>query len=112
MPRTASPNSRVFRHDAPKSADILASFQRFYFDTALSSSPAALPSLKSFAKNGRTLFGSDFPFDPPTNQRQCVVSASASRRDASKRQSESEYDRLTKWGSNKSTTVNIKSPPA
>jgi predicted TIM-barrel fold metal-dependent hydrolase len=48
----------------PKSADILASFQRFYFDTALSSSPAALPSLKSFAKNGRILFGSDFPFAP------------------------------------------------
>jgi predicted TIM-barrel fold metal-dependent hydrolase len=64
MPRTASPNSRVFRHDAPKSADIFASFQRFYFDTALSSSPAALPSLKSFAKNGRILFGSDFPFAP------------------------------------------------
>ena len=50
--------------DGPKPADILASFQRFYFDTALSSSPAALPSLKSFAKNGRILFGSDFPFAP------------------------------------------------
>jgi hypothetical protein len=44
-----------------KLADILASFQRFYFDKALSSSSAGLPSLKSFAKNGRIVFGTDFP---------------------------------------------------
>jgi len=35
-----------------------------YFDTALSSSPAALPSLKAFAENDRILFGTDFPFAP------------------------------------------------
>jgi hypothetical protein len=64
MPRIASPSSRVFRPDAAKPADILASFQRFYFDTALSSRAAALPSLKSFGVNGRILFGTDFPFAP------------------------------------------------
>jgi 6-methylsalicylate decarboxylase len=54
----------VFRPDAAKPADILASFQRFYFDTALSSSPASLPSLKAFAPTGHILFGTDFPFAP------------------------------------------------
>jgi 6-methylsalicylate decarboxylase len=56
--------ARVFRSDAAHPADILASFQRFYFDTALSSGPAALPSLKAFAGSGRILFGSDFPYAP------------------------------------------------
>ena len=56
--------ARVFRPDAAKPAAILASFQRFYFDTALSSGPAALLSLKAFAGNGRILFGSDFPYAP------------------------------------------------
>jgi aminocarboxymuconate-semialdehyde decarboxylase len=54
--------ARVFRPDAAKPDDILASFQRFYFDTALSSGPAALPSLKAFAGSGHILFGSDFPY--------------------------------------------------
>ncbi|MFB6549440.1 amidohydrolase family protein [Streptomyces sp. NPDC056405] len=39
-------------------------FRRFYFDTALSSGPSALPSLKSFADPERILFGSDFPYAP------------------------------------------------
>jgi aminocarboxymuconate-semialdehyde decarboxylase len=51
--------ARVFRPDAAKPADILASFKRFYFDTALSSGPAALPSLKAFAGSGRKLDASD-----------------------------------------------------
>ncbi|HEY2943882.1 MAG TPA: amidohydrolase family protein [Vicinamibacteria bacterium] len=54
--------ARVFRPDAAKPADILATFQRFYFDTALSSGPAALPSLKAFAASDRIRFGSDFPY--------------------------------------------------
>ncbi|MFF6979982.1 amidohydrolase family protein [Streptomyces sp. NPDC008343] len=37
---------------------------RFYFDTALSSSPAALPTLLAFARPGHVLFGSDWPFAP------------------------------------------------
>ena len=36
--------------------------RRFYFDTALSSTPYALPSLLSFADAGRITFGSDWPF--------------------------------------------------
>lgn len=45
-------------------ADNLDDFASFYFDTALSSSPAALPSLLAFAKPGHVLFGSDWPFAP------------------------------------------------
>jgi aminocarboxymuconate-semialdehyde decarboxylase len=56
--------ARVFRPDAASPADIVASFQRFYFDTALSSGPAALPSLNAFAGSRRILFGSDFPYAP------------------------------------------------
>lgn len=45
-------------------ADNLDDFRNFYFDTALSSSPAALPSLLAFAAPGHVTFGSDFPFAP------------------------------------------------
>jgi predicted TIM-barrel fold metal-dependent hydrolase len=54
----------VYRPDAAPPAHILASFQRFYFDTALSSGPAALPTLKAFAGSDHILFGSDFPYAP------------------------------------------------
>ncbi|RKE36342.1 aminocarboxymuconate-semialdehyde decarboxylase [Paraburkholderia sp. BL23I1N1] len=54
--------ARVFRPEADSPADILAKFKRFYFDTALSASPAAIPALKAFAGSGRILFGSDFPY--------------------------------------------------
>lgn len=54
----------VFRPDAAPPADILASFQRFYFDTALSSGPAALLTLKAFAGSDHILFGSEFPYAP------------------------------------------------
>jgi len=45
---------------------VLDDFRSFYFDTALSSSPAALPSLLAFARPGHVLFGSDWPFAPPS----------------------------------------------
>jgi 6-methylsalicylate decarboxylase len=45
-------------------ADTLDDFASFYFDTALSSSPAALPTLLAFAKPGHITFGSDWPFAP------------------------------------------------
>ena len=45
-------------------ADSLDEFASFYFDTALSSSAAALPTLLAFAKPGHVTFGSDFPFAP------------------------------------------------
>jgi 6-methylsalicylate decarboxylase len=44
--------------------DSLDDFAGFYFDTALSSTAAALPSLLAFAKPGHITFGSDFPFAP------------------------------------------------
>lgn len=45
-------------------AEVLDEFAGFYFDTALSSSPAALPTLVGFAKPGHLTFGSDWPFGP------------------------------------------------
>jgi 6-methylsalicylate decarboxylase len=44
--------------------DVLDDFASFYFDTALSSSAAALPTLLAFAKPGHITFGSDYPFAP------------------------------------------------
>ncbi|MDH6213494.1 putative TIM-barrel fold metal-dependent hydrolase [Streptomyces pseudovenezuelae] len=44
--------------------DTLDDFRSFYFDTALSSSPAALPTLPAFARPGHVLFGSDWPYAP------------------------------------------------
>jgi predicted TIM-barrel fold metal-dependent hydrolase len=44
--------------------EILEDFRSFYFDTAISGTPAALPSLLAFAKPGHVLFGSDWPFLP------------------------------------------------
>ncbi|MFH8337865.1 amidohydrolase family protein [Streptomyces sp. AM6-12] len=41
---------------------VLADLRRFYFDTALSASPSALPSLLAFAAPGHVLYGSDWPF--------------------------------------------------
>ena len=44
--------------------ELLDDLRSFYFDTALSGSPAALPSLLAFAKPGHVLFGSDWPYAP------------------------------------------------
>ncbi|MFE2375734.1 amidohydrolase family protein [Streptomyces sp. NPDC059398] len=44
--------------------DILRDLKRFYFDTALSASPSALPALLEFAEPGHVLYGSDWPFAP------------------------------------------------
>ncbi|MCP2259989.1 putative metal-dependent hydrolase, TIM-barrel fold [Streptoalloteichus tenebrarius] len=43
---------------------LLEDFRSFFFDTALSASPVALPSLLAFARPGHVLFGSDWPFAP------------------------------------------------
>ena len=45
-------------------ADRVEDFKSFYFDTAISGTPAALPSLLAFAKPGHVLYGSDWPFLP------------------------------------------------
>jgi aminocarboxymuconate-semialdehyde decarboxylase len=54
------------RSGKPPVAEILQDFQRFYFDTALSAGPAALPSLTKFAGVSKILYGSDFPYAPPS----------------------------------------------
>jgi 6-methylsalicylate decarboxylase len=41
---------------------MLTELRRFYFDTALSGSPTALPALQAFADPGHILYGSDWPF--------------------------------------------------
>lgn len=49
--------------DPDRSADsVVADLKRFYFDTALSASPSALPALLAFAEPGHVLYGSDWPF--------------------------------------------------
>ncbi|KAL2645391.1 hypothetical protein R1flu_012978 [Riccia fluitans] len=53
--------SFLTREAAPK---VMGSLQSFYVDTALSSSPAALPSTLAFVPNKQITFGSDFPFAP------------------------------------------------
>ena len=43
-------------------ASMLEDLTSFYFDTALSGSPTALPSLDAFVRPGHVLFGSDSPY--------------------------------------------------
>jgi predicted TIM-barrel fold metal-dependent hydrolase len=52
------------RKDVPPTEEILKQLQTYYFDVALSSSPAALPTLTAFAQKGRILYGSDYPYAP------------------------------------------------
>lgn len=42
----------------------LRQFQKFYVDTALSSSPSALPSTLQFVPNNQITYGSDYPYAP------------------------------------------------
>ncbi|MET3963105.1 putative TIM-barrel fold metal-dependent hydrolase [Marmoricola sp. OAE513] len=49
------------RTEVPKRMEL---FSRFWFDTALSSSPAAFPALLAVADPSRVLYGSDYPFAP------------------------------------------------
>ncbi|MFF3151691.1 amidohydrolase family protein [Streptomyces sp. NPDC057927] len=60
-----SPHGRRHRgrHRA-QPLDVLDDFRALYVDTALSSSPAALPTLLAFARPGHVLFGSGWPFAP------------------------------------------------
>jgi 6-methylsalicylate decarboxylase len=54
----------IFADSGRNPDETLDDFAGFYFDTALSSTDAALPSLLAFAKPGHITFGSDFPFAP------------------------------------------------
>ncbi|KAA9160749.1 amidohydrolase [Amycolatopsis acidicola] len=49
------------KHQVPRQ---LAVLRQFYYDIALSSSPAALPSLLAVADPDHITYGSDFPFAP------------------------------------------------
>ncbi len=63
--REPSPRwSRCSPRAGARPTELLEDFRSFYFDTALSGTPAALPSLLAFAKPGHVLFGSDWPFAP------------------------------------------------
>lgn len=55
---------RIARICSPDNSyqDGIARLRRFYFDTALSSSPYALPSLLAFADPTHITFGSDWPY--------------------------------------------------
>ncbi|HZV04969.1 MAG TPA: amidohydrolase family protein [Gemmataceae bacterium] len=67
LPYVAHRASTCATSVSPDSYDtdtLLETFRRFYFDTALSSSAFAIPSLKAFADPSRILFGSDFPYAP------------------------------------------------
>lgn len=55
-------------NDGIDSDEVLADLKRFYFDTALSSTPAAMPSLLSFADPTHITFGSDFPYAPTSDK--------------------------------------------
>ena len=63
LPYAAERVARVCSPDGSNEAG-LARLRRFWFDTALSSSPYALPALLAFADPGRITFGSDWPFAP------------------------------------------------
>ncbi|MFE6922034.1 amidohydrolase family protein [Nocardia sp. NPDC057663] len=54
----------IFSETGTSPADLLDDFSGFYFDTALSSSASALPTLLAFAQPGHVLYGSDWPFAP------------------------------------------------
>lgn len=54
----------IFSETGRNPIEVLEEFAGFYFDTALSSSAAALPSLLAFAHPGHVLYGSDWPFAP------------------------------------------------
>jgi 6-methylsalicylate decarboxylase len=57
---------RMARNASPSRADDdgLKALKEFFFDTALTSSPFALPSIFAFADRHKVTFGTDFPFAP------------------------------------------------
>ncbi|MEJ8810497.1 amidohydrolase family protein [Variovorax ureilyticus] len=63
IPYAAERVARICSPDGDQATGI-ERLRRFYFDTALSSSAYALPSLLAFADPGRIGFGSDWPYAP------------------------------------------------
>ncbi|MES9511415.1 amidohydrolase family protein [Streptomyces sp. NPDC000609] len=60
--------------DEPAPERVLEGLRSFWFDTALSTSPTALPSLRAFARPDRVLFGSDWPYAPVRTVRHFAAS--------------------------------------
>ncbi|MGX1811002.1 amidohydrolase family protein [Nocardia sp. NPDC055321] len=54
----------IFTQTGRSPIEVLDELANFYFDTALTSSSAALPTLLGFAAPGHVLYGSDWPFAP------------------------------------------------
>ncbi len=54
--------SPLLREIAPKG--VIAYLKGFYYDTALSVTPYALPCLRTLADSSHIVFGSDYPFTP------------------------------------------------
>ncbi|WP_030013207.1 amidohydrolase family protein [Curtobacterium sp. S6] len=50
--------------EGPDAESLIATLQKFYWDTALSSGPYALRTLLRFAGPDKILFGSDYPYAP------------------------------------------------
>lgn len=63
LPYAAERVARVCAQDESQAGG-LARLRQFYFDTALSSSPYALPALLAFAQPDHITFGSDWPYAP------------------------------------------------
>jgi aminocarboxymuconate-semialdehyde decarboxylase len=63
--RVAELNKKAFDDQSLPSSEILGECRRFYVDTALSASPAALPTTTAFVPHDRILYGSDNPYAPP-----------------------------------------------
>ena len=63
IPYAAERVARVCASDGSQ-AEGLERLRKFYFDTALSSSPYALPALLAFAQPDHITFGSDWPYAP------------------------------------------------
>jgi predicted TIM-barrel fold metal-dependent hydrolase len=63
LPYAAERVARVCSPDGSNAGGI-ARLRRFWFDTALSSSPYALPALLAFANPHQITYGSDWPFAP------------------------------------------------
>ncbi|WP_225991499.1 amidohydrolase family protein [Actinomadura montaniterrae] len=64
LPYAAHRIAVTFIGQGRDSGEVFEDLSSFYFDTALSGSPTALPSLLAFARPGHVLFGSDWPFAP------------------------------------------------
>ncbi|HHR3897959.1 TPA: amidohydrolase family protein [Salmonella enterica] len=61
IPFAAERIARIVSEDGSNEKGI-ERLRKFYFDTALSGSPYALPSLLAFAEHSRITFGSDWPY--------------------------------------------------